>query len=507
MTEHELFREAVMQNMVDDAKAMRHETKRKKHPAARRILVAAACFAAVAAVTVTAIPGARAAVEEWVSGWFSAGDYFQKERGEREEEPSIEAIITSAGENSVVVTEIGDGFDAYAAEFGMTLDEIAYDGSSVFVTGTMPGAAARPFVEAFTGGDTFRIAENDGSLGGNPDCDYYYFECENVVTLETEDGGLFYGEICPSFTDEMEQILTALANEESQSVFENGALVTSNAHADELWDEYLSDHDVRFTIEFMPAFANTQPLTGMVDGEVTLRMFYGNVESQPASQVLDADLGGVTIDADAYTAQTMQAVIGTSVRLGGVHPVTVMEWQPVAERASGDCETYFYTHELDFTGTTVAVEGITFTPTDTELHMHVTLPESWTGAERAYGNLTFLFLLDGEKMGEGQQNLFAVGCPTGTNDETGEKLEYDCNFWESTLSPSQWAAAKTLTIIPTTVYWWEMYVQYDDGPEELVSLRDGAVYTGYANHTGWRDDEQYDEMTQYAITINLDDYR
>jgi len=507
MTEHELFKEAVMQYMVDDTRARHIAAKRKKNHIARRVLTTAACIVAALAITVMAIPSARAAVEEWLDEWFDAREYFQKEREEREEEPSIEAIITSAGENDVVVTEVGDGFEEYAAEFGMTLDEIAYDGSSVFVTGTMPGATARPFAEAWTGGDTFRIAENDGSLGGDSDWDYYYFACENVVTLKTADGGVFYGELCLSFTDEMNEIVRSLVDVGPENVFENGELVTTNARADELWDEYLFDHDVRFSIELEPAYTDMQPLSGTVEGELTLRMFYDNIVEEAPVSLLDADLGTITIDAEAYQTQTTQAMVGTSVQLGGVHPVTMMEWQATAERTSNDCETYYYTHELDFTGASVTVKEITFTPTDTKLMLHVVLPETWTGAERAYGNLAFRFLLDGETAGEGVDNLFSVCGPRGTNDETGEELEYDCGFWESTISPSQWAEAKTLTIIPTTVYWWEMYVQYDDGPEELVSLRDGAVYTGVANHTGWRTDEQYDEMTQYAITINLDDYR
>lgn len=507
MTEQELFRAAVMQYMVDDASVKHAAVKQKTYHAARRILLAAACLLVTVAITVMAIPSARAAVEDWLNEWFSASGYFQKDREAREEEPSIEAIITSAGGNSAVVTEVGEGFAAYANQFGMTLDEVAYDGSTIFITGTMTGATARPFVQAYTGGDTYRITENDGSLGGDPSAEYYYFECENNVALETADGEVFYGDICPSITEEMDERIASVANETPEIIFDNGALITTNAQADDLWDEYLSDHDVRFSIELYPCYRDTPQLSGMVDGELTLRMFYGNVESQPAVPVLSADFGSITIDAEAYKTQTTQAAIGTSVQLGGVHPVTVMEWQPVEERSSDDCEFYYYTHELDFTGASVALKEIAFTPTDTELRLHVVLPESWTGAERAYCNLSFQFLLDGEKMGDGLQDLFAVGGPSGTNDETGEALEYDCGFWESTISPSRWAAAKTLTIIPTTKYWWEMYVQYDNGPEELVSLRDGAVFTGIANHTGWRNDELYDEMTQCAIAIDLDDYR
>lgn len=485
------------------SRADRTRGERTRRPAARRALVAAACVLAAAVITVAAIPSARAAVEDWLNDLFSISGYFQKDREDREEEPTIEAIITDAGQNSAVITSVGEGFEEYAAGFGMTLDEIAYDGSTIFLTGTMTGQAARPFVQVYTGGDTFRVGKNDGSLGGDPSAEYYYFECESSVALETAEGGVYYGDICPSMTPEMDELIAKVAGEDPDIRFENGELVTSNAQADELWDEYLADHDVRFFVELYPAYIDTPELTGMVNGELTLRLFYGNIEGQPATPVLDADLGDITIDADAYKTQTTQAAVGASVQLGGVHPMTMMEWQPVSERTSNDCEVYLYTHELDFTGASVALKEITFTPTDTELLLHVVLPESWTGAERAYCNLTFDFLLDGDAA----DGLFGVCGPTGTNDETGEALEYDCKFFSSTLSPSQWAAAKTLTIIPATVYWWDMTARYDGGQDETVSLRDGNVYTCIVNHTSWQNDELYDVMPQYAITIDLDDYR
>ena len=146
-------------------------------------------------------------------------------------------------------------------------------------------------------------------------------------------------------------------------------------------------------------------------------------------------------------------------------------------------------------------------PTDTKIVLHVTLPEGWTSKERATSSLAFHFLFDGEELDTGSNNPFCVCGPFGTNDVTGATLEYDCSFYESSLSPSQWANFKTLTIIPTTIYWWDMKARYDDEAPESVSLRNGKVFTEYANHTGIEADYLYDEMMQYAITIPLDDYR
>lgn len=509
MTERELFKEAVMNYLVDDDGVKHLAVRRKTHRLARRILVAAACLLLAAGVTVTAIPSARAAVQDWISGWFDARGYFGQAREERTNEPTIESITTSAGENAATVSEVGEGYESYAAAFDMTLDEIAYDGTSIFISGTMSGETARPFVQASTGGDTFRSAKNDGSLGDDSDMAYYYFACENRVTFTTAEGKRYSGEIVPSFTPEMDAICTALINEDVPDVFENGELVSSNPKADERWDAYLADHDVRFSMELQAMQQETAPLSGLVKGELSLRMYYDNVDSLDRVTRLNATFGEIVVDADAYVPQTTttQAQDGIRVDLRGVHPVTIYEWQPEAERTSDDCEIYYSTRELDFTGTSISLKEIAFTPTDTKITLHVVLPESWSLAERRGNGLTFFMLFDGEKRFDHPNGAFSVSGPWQIDYDADDWREFDYVFFESYLSPSEWAAVKTLTLIPTTKYWWEMEVNYDDGPYETVSLRDGAVSTGVANHTGYCYDELYDEMTQCALTIKLDDYR
>lgn len=497
-----------MQYMVDDARVQRESKKRRAHPVARRILFAAAGLVLATGITVFAIPSARAAVEDWLNGVFTPRDYIGQEKEERTKEPTIDAIITNADASAAVVDEVGTGYEAYGKAFDMKLDEIAYDGTSIFLSGTMSGATARPFVEASTGGDTFRAEPYDGTLGGDDDWAYYYFAVENRVKFVTDDGRTFDGEIVPTYTDEMNAICVSLANKEHKDVFENGVLVSSNPEADKLWDAYLADHDVRFSIELSCA-PDQPPLTGQVGGKLSLRMRYDSVVSEHPITLLTANFGEIKIDANAYEAQTKttQAKAGTGVTLGGVHPVTIEEWQPEAERKQDQAEIYCYTHEFDFTGATVSLKEISFTPTDTKIVLHVTLPEGWTSKELATSSLAFHFLFDGKKLDSGSDVPFMVCGPFGTNDVTGATLEYDCNFYESSLSPSKWADVKTLTIIPTTIYWWDMKASYDNGAPVSVSLRDGNVFTEYANHTGIEADYLYDEMTQYAITIPLDDYR
>ena len=520
MTERELFKEAVMQYMVDDTRVQRVSKKRKKrvHAVARRVLLVAACLLVAFGVTVFSIPSARAAVEELISSWFSPREYFGQGKSERTKEPTIEAITTTAGENKVTISNVGEEFKAYADAFDMKLEEIAYDGEQIYLSGTMSGATARPLVEAFTGGDTYRFAKNDGSLGGSPSKEYYYFECESRVQFTTADGGEYIGSIVPTFTDEMNDIINTVATDEGREpVIQNGKLISTNPEADKLWDEYLANHDVRFSVELLKVYQAMEPLTGMVEGDLSVRLFYGNVESAGATQVLDADLGKINVDANAYLAQmqTTQAKTETKIELGGIHPVTIMEWQPEAERAKDSIETYTYTHELDFTGASYSLKEVSFTPTDTKITLHVTLPDSWTAAERCYCELSFHMLLDGVAPETWTGCPFNTYGPMGTADKTGKKLEYDFELFDSSLSPSQWANIKTITILPTTSYYWDMKISEDNGPMQDISLRDGAVFTDIVydernpnkHSTSFQTDPQFDVMTQYALIVNLDDYR
>ncbi|MPM83925.1 hypothetical protein SDC9_130995 [bioreactor metagenome] len=422
------------------------------------------------------------------------------------------------GKNSVKISNVGEEFKAYADAFDMKLDEVAYDGEHIYLSGTMSGATARPFVEAATGGDTYRFAPNDGSLGGDPSEEYYYFECESLVQFTTADGGEYIGSIVPTFTDEMNEIIHAVATDEGgEPVIQNGKLVSTNPEADKLWDEYLANHAVRFSVELLKVYQAMEPMTGMVEGDLSVRLFYGNVESAGATQVLDADLGTIRVDANAYLAvtQTTQAKTGTKIALGGIHPVTIQEWQPEAERTKDSTETDTYTHELDFTGASYSLKEISFTPTDTKITLHVTLPDRWTAAERCYCNLSFQILLYGKAPETWTSYPFEASGPMGTADKTGKKLEYDFELFNSSLSPSQWANIKTITILPTTTYYWAMKVSVDHGPMQDISLRDGAVYTSTVydeskpngHSTTFQTDPQHDVMTQYALTVNLDDFR
>lgn len=110
---------------------------------------------------------------------------------------------------------------------------------------------------------------------------------------------------------------------------------------------------------------------------------------------------------------------------------------------------------------------------------------------------------------ERSPSLFGVSGPEGMDYFKDDFLEFDFVFFESTLSPSQWAAMKTLTIIPTTGYWWEMSLSDNDEPafQAYTRSRGDTVVTTYANITSTMYNELREEMPEYALTINLDDYQ
>lgn len=491
MTEHELFKEAVMQNMVDDAKAMRHETKRKKHPAARRILVAAACFMAVAAVTVTAIPEARAAVEEWVSGWFSTQDYLGEESETRTKEPTVEEITHKyEGEVPVTITNVGP--DAYAQtladQLGLCIDEVAYNGKTVYLTGWFTGQSGKFMLDWYTGA----YAWNEVGAW-----------IEGEMDLTFPDGDEWVGSLNMVLTDEMREIMKELS---ASAVYNEEGDIIANPDADERWQAYMEENGIRFTLEAGPARIDAQPLEGQVEAELTFREYYCIENEERCVDLFSADLGTVTIDADAYASGVQTSILQQSVALSGVHRVLIHEWLYDQSDDTDDVPVQYSNHDLDFSGVTLALESISFRPDDTELTVHVTLPESWTLAERvgvAETGLKLQFLLDGEAV----ETLFSSRGPWGEE----PCYEFTHTYLDSTIPPSAWAAAKTLTIIPYTSSPDVMSAidNEDASTKRTVEMLPGAVIAGKANVTQFSDEDSMktDLMDEYAVTINLDDYR
>lgn len=485
----------------------RGKKRRGLHNAAKRVLLAAACLLVVLGITVIAIPSARAAVSDWISGWFSAQDYLGKESESRTAEPALDAVITKVGddERKIVISDIYDSEEArnLAENFGIRLDEAAYTGDTIYITGWFTGTSGKFLLDSRTGGDTLH-EENETTQGD--------------LTLSLSDGTSYSGALEAYFDDEMKQILADCFNEQfGEKAFEydeDGTLVTTNAKADALWYDWLETHEVRFTCSMVlqstvPAAAQ---LSGRVEAGLSFRQYYFNAGGSMVV-LFNADLGAVTIDADAYTAVTSTKDGGQSVALCGTHRMFIREWG-----ADGN-ETCVcsYVSDLDMSGVTISVDSVSFTPTGLDVTLRLDLPESWTREERIAavqggetGGLDFIVLIDGQEIRHAFLSIASKG-NADTDNKDDPFLTSPREFSNSTLSRSQWDAVKTITFVPCTGWPTELILEdlkNDRSELDRIRLDPGVVVTEQPEVTGTKaTDWQEDRMDDFAITIDLDDYR
>lgn len=489
--EQELFHDAVTHYMVDDERVRYWSKFRTGRRTARRILTAAACLLVAAAITTFAIPSARAAVEEWISGWFSTSGYLGEESETRTKEPTVEAITEHLGEKvPVTITSVGcDAFaQSMADEFGMIIDEVAFNGKSIFMTGWFTGQSGRFLLEPYTGA---YIWNEVGS------------EIYGSMDFLLPDGSRWYGSLELVMTDEVRALMKECAPYATRDA-EGNAI--SNSYADEKWAAYMAENGLRFTMEANPGAVETQPLSGEVTAKLVMEETYYDEAGEQSVSIFSADLGTVTFDADAYKTNLQESAVGKGVTLSGVHRVLIHEWKTEPGDTVDDFSVKYSNHTLDFTGVTLTVESIAFRADDTVLTIGGTLPESWTLAERmrvADGEVGLLFLLDGEPV----ETLFSrIGW-----DSDEECLTFSRSYEQSTIPPSKWAAAKTLTIIPYIASPNRMSAvdNEDASTRREVEMLPGAVITGRSNMTAFSDEDSsvLDRMDDCSITLVLDDYR
>jgi len=489
--EQALFSEAAKRYLVDDERVRYWSKFREKRPVARRILTAAACLLAAAAITTFAIPSARAAVEEWISGWFSTGSYLGQESEERTKEPTVEAITEKLGKEAPkTITAVGtDAFaQSMADEFGMIIDEVAFNGESIFMTGWFTGQSGKFLLDMYTGAYLW----NEVGSELYPSMDFIL-----------PDGSHWYGSLELVMTDEIRALMKECAPYATRNA-EGDA--TSNAYADEKWQENMAKNGIRFTLEANPGAVETQPLSGEVTANLIMEETYYDEASEQSVLIFSADLGTVTFNADAYKANLQESAVGKSVTLFGVHRVLVHESMTEPEDTESDFSVKYSNHTLDFAGVTLTIDSIAFRADDTVLNISIVLPKSWSLAERENvgdDELQLLFLLDGEPV----ETLFS-GMGRDSDDDC---LTFTRRYESSTIPPSAWAAAKTLTIIPFIASPDKMSAIDNEDASTLreVDMLPGAVITGRSNITQFSDMDTlvFDKMNDCAFTLTLDDYR
>ena len=478
--------------------------KRKAQLLARRILFAAACLLLVTAVSVLAIPSARAAVSDWISGWFSTGDYMGQTSETRASEPALDSVIKKVGNDGreIVISDVYNSDEArsMADNFGIRLDEVAYTGNTIYLTGWFTGTSGKFLLDMRTGGDT--VHEGNEFTKGN-------------MVLTLADGTVYYGVLNAYYDDEMEQLIQD--NFEQMGYDENDNLVNPNnsADADAVWYDYLKTHEVRFTYTAIPesAVPTAKPLSGKVEAALTFEQYYHDVKSDSKITLFQADLGKVTIDADAYAAVTSEKSGGQSVTLSGTHRMFITEW----DLSSDQAKIHAYVKDLDLSGVTIAVDTVSFTPTGLDVTLRMDVPESWTRAERVAaiqggetGGIGFAVFIDGQEI---RHAFLSVGSKYNADTENKDDpfLTSPITFKNSSLSRSQWDAYKTISFVPYCNYPTEVYVVAVGSEKQIIpptKLDPGTVITMQVNtESNQYNDWQTDLMEDCALTIQLDDYR
>lgn len=479
-----------------------HGKKRKSRGGAKRVLLLVASFLIILAISVMAIPSARAAVSNWIGGYFSAGDYLGKTGENRNGEPALDSIIRKIEPDGreLVISDILNTEQArqLANDFGICLDEITYTGDAVYITGWLTGTSAKFILDQRTGGDTV-----------HEDSEY----TEGIMRLTFMDGTVYSGMVGAYFDDEMEKICSDCPLDAELIYDAQGNLATTNALADSLWYAYLKTHEVRFVMAASPETRDpaATKLTGQTVASLSFQEFYHDAKTHDSVTLFRADLGTVTIDADAYSAVSNESALGQSVSLSGIHRMFMQERDTLE---TGNF-VRSYVVDLDMTGVQIQLQTVTFTPTGLEVALRMKLPENWSREERIAamhggenGGIGFAVLLDGQEI----QHAFA----TISNDATGEAEDDPfftgtIVFLNSTLSRSQWDAIKTISFIPYTGWPTELILEdllHDRQELDRITMDPGVVVTEEVDVTGTRRvDWIVDRMDDFALTISLDDYR
>lgn len=487
-------------------------TARKNHLALKKRwpLVLVACTL-LAITLVACIPEARAEVLSWFGKIFDTQSYMGEESINRSSEPSLDAVITKIEnpDRSATVNNVLDTIEAQtlADNFGVRLDEVAYTGRAIYVTGWLTRAAGKFLLDQYTGGDTWT---KDAMW------------TDGYMCLTLQNGEAYYSSLRVSFTEEMDEIMEQAfggdAERRLNMVYENGQLVTSNPKADELWNAWLQNNNVRFVCQFDVSQAESLELSNQTHADLSFTQYAKVAENEADVILFRADLGSIYINAELYNdAVSVTDVASQTIALTGTHRMFITEHNLVGFSRP---HVNYYVEHLDMSGVNIAVESLTFTPTGPEIALKLDMPASWTRTERiaaVYGSerggLDFLILLDGEPQPSYIFRSRGIKAVFGNDDDpflTSPRI-----LCEPSIAPSQWDAIQTITLIPYTSWPPELIIEKTvDGGQRVrnrVALRPGTVVTQDAMDDSedmviWEHWER-DVMKDFAITIHLDDYR
>ena len=169
-------------------------------------------------------------------------------------------------------------------------------------------------------------------------------------------------------------------------------------------------------------------------------------------------------------------------------------------------------------GVTISMDKVNFTPTGVEITLRMDVPERWSRAERVAaiqggetGGIGLAIYIDGQEI----RHAF-LSISSKYNADTDNKddpfLTAPIVFSNSTLSRSQWDSYKTISFVPYCDYPTLVSGAESIGGQPTIpptKIEPGTVITmsGSGEENTRYTDWQEDRMEDYALTIQLDDYR
>ena len=534
MNETELYRDTVLNEIVDDgavrrfAKAATPKSKRAFGRVLKPAAIVLGVLVALFGITMT-IPAARAEIFRWFVPT-SARDYLMQEPEEREPNPELEALIVPAEQSETRVEVQSVAEEDIFAQIAKALETVElgdtmYDGESLYIRMRVNGIALLAEVEAMTGGNlTKTVIPPEGTpayfedyhtpeefLSGEQT---FWADADMRTTFTFADGTCVYGDRFAIADADVLPLLDSLSRDDLDHGFYSTSEQLQAINALEL--AYLKDRTVNALSATSMMDRSIEPDRMLIDefrahadsnGRVAVTVGLKVIQDlgEDTMTVLVATLGEVTVDLDAYKSlqktelqpDGSQAVFAPEQALR-----TFCRWE---RDENGVPRAVYQNEEID-------LDGLTLEPLDgayidargiQNLRIRVTPPKGWS--QEMLDHLIAMFLsfeveINGERLGyvndvraqvrENGTVTVTVGCISGIPLDDLKEV-------------------KTVKLIPTLSYVcclrvYEGNDHYDlNTPYTETELVPGVAYRQDQNCGGTWVGERVD-YPQYAITFTAE---
>jgi hypothetical protein len=534
MNEQEAYKTAVKHQIVDDDQIKRSaKTAAPQRKTALRVLkpigIAIAALLVVFGVTM-AIPKARAEVMRWLRPT-DTQEYFTQDPEDREPNAELDSMIVPAEQSNTRVVVHSIAGDEIFAEIAKALETVElgdtmYDGETLYIRMRMNGIAALPSVEWLTSGNLTKTvippALTPGYFEDNRTPEEflsgeipYWMEAETNTTFTFADGTMIEGGWAEVDDADIRPLVDSLRKDgldhgtystpeqmavvnERELAYLEGRTVDMISLAYMAGDVFLPDGS-RCTMA--EEFRKHADENGRVTVTVGLRVAQDLGEG-PAFIVLDATLGEVTVDLNAY-----QSLKKTALHAHGTEAVfapeqTYFTWYEWGVDENGVPLPYvIYQNEaIDLDG--LRLKGLDGGYIDARgiqnLRIAVTPPKGWN--RQMLEQLDFMFmgfkvLINGQPVGYTNREF----CEVRENGTVRVTIG-----WISGVPLASLDDVETVTLIPVLSYLSVRRV-YDETGETLtdIPLEPGVPFVNDRDTRGSLLDETT-EYPQYAITFTVD---